>query len=83
MRGRHARLMTLLVKRTESTRASPSISHSTLNARRSCSARRLQMSSVSGLGSMSMRRCTRYVVVALNRQQDCVCGAAVGMRLLL
>ena len=65
-----AYLMTLLVKRTLTMRASSVISHSTENARRSASARRLQMSSVSGFGSMSMRRCTRYVVVALDRRQS-------------
>ncbi len=54
-----AHLMTLLVKRTLTMRASLVISHSTENARRSTPARRLQMSSVSGLGSMSIRRCTR------------------------
>ena len=60
--------MTLLVKRTDTTRACWSTSHSTEKARRSTPARREQMSSVSGLGSMSMRRCTRYVVVPLRGQ---------------
>ena len=45
--------------------ASSVISQSTENASRSTPERRLQMSSVSGLGSMSMRRCTRYTVVPL------------------
>ena len=62
-----AHLMTLFVKRTLTTRASSVISQSTENARRSTSARRLQMSSVRGLGSMSILRCTRYVVVALRK----------------
>lgn len=45
--------------------ASSVISQSTENASRSTPERRLQMSSVSGLGSMSMRLCTRYTVVPL------------------
>ena len=57
--------MTLLVKRTLTGTASGVTSHSTENAKRSTPARSEQMSSVRGLGSMSMRRCTRYVVVAL------------------
>ena len=59
-------LMTDLVKRVERMRASGVISHMTEKASRSTSARRLQMSSVSGLGSMSILLCTRYVVVALH-----------------
>ncbi len=65
-----AHLMTDLVKRTPTVRASGVISHSTEKARRSTSARRLQMSSVSGLGSMSIRRCTRYVVVDLAHKKS-------------
>lgn len=65
-------LMTDLVKRTPTVQASGVISQRTEKARRSTSARRLQMSSVNGLGSMSIRRCTRYVVVDLfrNTQTD-------------
>ena len=57
-----------LVKRTLTAFAPASISHRTENARRSTPPRREQMSSVRGLGSMSILRCTRYVVVALHGQ---------------
>ncbi len=45
--------------RTATTSAAGVISQMAEKARRSTPERRLQMSSVSGLGSMSMRRCTR------------------------
>ena len=47
------------------------ISQMTETARRSTPPRRLQMSSVRALGSMSIRRCTRYVVVLL--QPNAIC----------
>ena len=66
--------MTLLVKRTLTGSASGVTSQITENARRSTPDRSEQMSSVSGLGSMSMRRCTRYVVVALPAHKSgCAC----------
>mmetsp|Transcript_4558 Transcript_4558/g.11497 ORF Transcript_4558/g.11497 Transcript_4558/m.11497 type:complete len:310 (-) Transcript_4558:242-1171(-) len=60
-------LMTALVKRGAWPGAGSPVSRSkrknTLKVRRSTPPRSEQMSSVSGLGSMSRRRCTRYVVV--------------------
>mmetsp|Transcript_62634 Transcript_62634/g.198322 ORF Transcript_62634/g.198322 Transcript_62634/m.198322 type:complete len:334 (-) Transcript_62634:323-1324(-) len=56
-------LMMLLLYLTPTTSASGVISQRTENASRSTSARREQISSVSGLGSMSMRRWTRYTDV--------------------
>jgi len=57
--ARPTRLITLLVKRTATGCASGVSSQMTEKASRSPPARNEQMSSVSGLGSMSMRRCTR------------------------
>ena len=52
-------LITLLVKRTSTVSTSGVISHSTEKANLSTSDRRLQMSSVSAFGSMSILRVTR------------------------
>ena len=56
--------MRLLVNRVATMSASGVTSHRTLKASRSSPPRSEQISSVSGLGSMSMRLCTRYTEVA-------------------
>ena len=63
-------LMTLLVKRTLTVSISGVTSQITENASLSTPDLRLQMSSVRGLGSMSILRVTRYVVVALQGGHD-------------
>ena len=60
-------LMMLFVKRQPASSYCGVNSHSTEKARRSTFVRSEQMSSVRGFGSMSMRRCTRYVVVPLQQ----------------
>ncbi len=68
-------LITLFVKRTLTVSISGVTSQRTENASLSTLDLRLQMSSVNGLGSMSILLVTRYVVVALRRMEASLAGA--------